>query len=325
MQHERTPRYTPQERRSYARIAQDLRERLQSGLLSELTAYPQFVVWKYTVEEGKLKKRPFNPRTHAAARTNDPTTWARAEPSLKALATGRYNGIGFVFSDKDPFTGTDLDACVAKDGSIAPWAQEIIASLSSYTEYSPSKLGVHILTRATLPGAGKKVGSIEQYAQGRFFTLTTDHVPGTPRTIADRQAQQESLYASLGGEEAPQQRSENTRGRGAGGGETLARRSPTRSDAEVVDKAQSARNGERFTALWQGDTTGYRSKSEADFTLVLRLLYWTNDDIAQTKRLFQQSGLYDPEKTDRQTGKHSYLDVTIYNALRKRRNPPQSR
>ena len=61
MQHERTPRYIQQEQTNYAGYAQDIRERLQSGLLSELTAYPQFVVWKYTVEQGKLKKRPFNP------------------------------------------------------------------------------------------------------------------------------------------------------------------------------------------------------------------------------------------------------------------------
>ncbi len=254
------------------------------------------------------------------ARTNDPTTWASVEPSLKALANGRYNGIGFVFTDADPFTGTDLDACVAKDGSIAAWTEEIIASLSSYTEYSPSKLGVHILTQATLPGAGKKVGHIEQYSQGRFFTLTTDHVPGTPTTIAQRHAQQESLYTSLGSEGALIQGGENTRGSGESGGGTLARRSPTRSDEEVLEKAQAARNGQRFAALWQGDITGYTSKSEADFTLALLLLYWTNDDLAQTRRLFQQSGLYD-EKTERPTGEHSYLDVTIYNALRKRRHP----
>ena len=55
---ERTPRYTHQEQTNYARIAQDLRERLQAGLLSELTPYPQFVVWKYTVENKKLKKGP---------------------------------------------------------------------------------------------------------------------------------------------------------------------------------------------------------------------------------------------------------------------------
>ncbi len=269
MQQERTPRYTHQERTNYARIAQDLRERLQAGLLSELTPYPQFVVWKYTVENKKLKKRPFNPKTHMPAKTNDLSTWTDVTIALKALATGRYNGIGFVFTEADPFTGTDLDACVGKDGNIAPWAKEIIASLSSYTEYSPSKLGVHILTQATLPGAGKKVGHIEQYSQGRFFTLTTDHVPGTPTTIAQRQAQQESLYTSLGSEGALTQRSENTRGSGEGDSETLARSTPTRSDEEVLEKAQAARNGARFAALWQGDITGYTSKSEADFTLAL--------------------------------------------------------
>src|SRR5438093_7854466 len=110
------------EQRNYARIAQDIRERLQSGLLSELTPYPQFVVWKYTVEQGKLKKRPFHPKTHLPARTNDPSTWTPIDPALKALATGRYNGIGFVFSEADPFTGTDLDNCIGKDGTIAPWA-----------------------------------------------------------------------------------------------------------------------------------------------------------------------------------------------------------
>src|SRR6266550_7362478 len=136
MQIERTPRYTHQEQTNYAGKAQDLRERLQAGLLSELTAYPQFVVWKYVVEQGRLKKRPYHPRTNLPARTNDPSTWTDVTVALKALATGRYNGIGFVFSEADPFTGIDLDACVTKDGTIAPWAQEIITTLSSYTEYS---------------------------------------------------------------------------------------------------------------------------------------------------------------------------------------------
>lgn len=105
MQTERTPRYPHQEQQDYAGKAQDLRERLQSGLLSELTPYPQFVVWKYTVEQGKLKKRPFNPKTHVPARTNDPSTWTVVNVALRALATRGYNGIGFVFTEADPFTG----------------------------------------------------------------------------------------------------------------------------------------------------------------------------------------------------------------------------
>src|SRR6266699_7066165 len=103
------------EQRHYARYAQELRERFSNGMLSEITSYPQFVVWKYAVENKKLKKRPFSPRTHLPAKTNDPSTWTDVNTALKALDTGRYNGIGFVFSETDPFTGTDLDACVSKD------------------------------------------------------------------------------------------------------------------------------------------------------------------------------------------------------------------
>src|SRR5438105_1036907 len=216
---ERRPQNRLQEQRGYAGYAQDIKERLQSGMLSELLPYPQFVVWKYTVENTKLKKRPFNPRTHTAARTNDPSTWTDVNQALRALATGRYNGIGFVFAESDPFTGTDLDACVSKDGTIAAWAQEIITTLSSYTEYSPSKLGVHILTQATLPAAGRKIGHVEMYAEGRFFTITADHVPGTPTTIADRQQQQTSLYTSLVPQVLPARSRENTGGRGAGNGD----------------------------------------------------------------------------------------------------------
>ena len=147
MQQERTPRYRPEEQRGYAGYTQDLRERFQSGLLAELFPYPQFVVWKYTVENKKLKKRPYHPRTHMPAKTNDPSTWTDVNVALKALVTGRFNGIGFVFTESDPFTGIDLDACIGKDGTVAPWARDIITSLSSYTEYSPSKLGAHIFTQ----------------------------------------------------------------------------------------------------------------------------------------------------------------------------------
>ncbi len=311
MHQERTPQYKPQEQRIYAGNAQDLRERLQAGLLSELTAYPQFVVWKYTVEQGKLKKRPFNPRTNLPARTNDPTTWGGIEHSLKALATGRYNGIGFVFAESDPFTGTDLDACVAKDGTIASWAQEIITSLSSYTEYSPSKLGVHILTQARLPGAGRKSGTIEMYATERFFTITTDHIQGTPTTIAERQDTIEALYQRV----APPVESrdyQNTRG-GVGSGSALTELPP------------EAANDPLLQQLLRGDTTGFPSPSNADFVLVLKLLHWTGDNVALTRKLFVESGLYREVKTERKTGETTYLDMTINNAIKKRRNPPQKR
>src|SRR6266480_2361400 len=245
MQQERTPQNRLQEQRHYGGYAQDLRERLQTGLLSELTPYPQFVVWKYTVENKKLKKRPYQPITHMPAKTNDPSTWTDVTVALKALSTGRYNGIGFVFSETDPFTGIDLDACVGKDGSIAPWAQEIITTLNTYTEYSPAKLGVHILTQATLQGAGRKTGNVEMYSHNRFFTLTTHHIQGTPTTIAERQAEVNALFhqvAPLGVEREYQ----NTRV-GVGSGSALTELPP-----EAV-------NDPLLQQLLRGDMTGFAS------------------------------------------------------------------
>lgn len=311
MQHERAPRDTHQERTDYAPTAQDIRERLQQGLIAELTPYPHFVVWKYTVEQGKLKKRPFNPRTNLPARVNDETTWTRVEPALNALATGRYNGIGFVFAETDPFIGIDLDSCVEKDGAIAQWAQEIITSLSSYTEYSPSKLGVHLFTQATLPEPGKKAGHIELYAQDRYFTLTTDHVPGTPTTIAQRQEEVAALYQRIApvGAVRPFQNTVVGVGRAA----ALTGLPPEAAADPLLQQ------------LLRGDTTGFASASNADFVLILKLLHWTGDNIKLTKQLFLQSGLYRAEKTERKTGETTYLDLTISNAIRKRRNPPQKR
>jgi len=71
-----------------------------------------------------------------------------------------------------------------------------------------------------------------------------------------------------------------------------------RSDETVLHKALLAKNGENFRryytgdpTLWEGAGAKHQSQSEADFTLVLMLLYWTNGDSTQVDRLFRQSGL----------------------------------
>jgi primase-polymerase (primpol)-like protein len=50
--------------------------------------------------------------------------------------------------------------------------------------------------------------------------------------------------------------------------------------------------------LLAGDITGYNSASNADFVLVLKLLHWTGDNVALTRKLFLDSGLYREGKTE---------------------------
>ena len=70
-------------------------------------------------------------------------------------------------------------------------------------------------------------------------------------------------------------------------------------DKTLLDKARSARNGAKFTALYdRGDISGYNSQSEADAALCAILGYWTGSDNARVDRLFRKSALYREGKWD---------------------------
>jgi len=148
------------------------------------------------------------------------------------------------------------------------------------------------------------------YGEKHYLTLTTNHLPETPTTIESRQQALDALYRSI----APpvvERPFQNTRWGQAGG-----------MLAEIPEEAV---HDQVLQRLLRGDITGYASQSSADFVLVLKLLHWTGDNIELTRRLFLESGLYREGKTERKTGSTTYLDMTIHNALRKRRNQPMRR
>jgi len=62
-------------------------------------------------------------------------------------------------------------------------------------------------------------------------------------------------------------------------------------DEDLLEKATSASNGEKFERLWNGNTAGYDSQSEADMALCCLLAFWTGGDRTQMDQLFRQSGL----------------------------------
>jgi len=303
-----------QRRERFTSYAAFLRERFETkGILRELAGYPNFIVWKYREEDGHRMKPPFNPNTHKPASPTDRTTWGTLERALTALATGNYRGIGFMLS-YSPFSGIDLDHCV-EQGRLLPWAKAIVDAMDTYAEYSPSwnkttgTGGVHLLVAGKPPGS-KKAGNIEIYGEKHYLTITTNHLPGTPTTINSRQEALDVLYRKI----APPVKErlyQNTSG-GVGRGSGLTELPP------------EAAYDQKLQRLLRGDITGYKSQSSADFELIMKLLHWTGDNIELTRQLFMQSGLY-REKTERDTGGHSYIDVTIYNVLKKRRNPPMRR
>jgi putative DNA primase/helicase len=135
----------------------------------ELKIRPQWVVWRAVGD--RPDKVPYSAKTGRKASTTDLMTWSTFEEALEACKRRACDGVGFVFSSADPYTGVDLDNCVdAQTSEIAPWALEIARYLDSYTELSATGTGLHIIVRGELPNRRK--GDVEFYSSKRFFTVT---------------------------------------------------------------------------------------------------------------------------------------------------------
>jgi hypothetical protein len=264
----------------------------------------QWLCWRTEERDGKPTKVPYDPSTGEKAESTNPKTWTSYKKAVSVCKDHGYEGIGFVFTPEDDLCGVDLDKCLDPEtGEIEGWAQEVIEELDSYTEISPSGTGVHILVRGVLPAGRNRKGHFEAYDRGRYFTVTGKHLAGTPLTIEDRQEELRGVVRRVFGEE-----STNGHAKPVAAPEPVASHL---SDDEVIERAPAASNGETFSRLWVGDTSGYGSHSEADLALCGMLAFWTGGDVARIDSLFRQSGLY-RKKWERK----DYRNRTITEALR---------
>ncbi len=267
--------------------------------------------------DGEVKKPPFNPRTGMMASVANPTTWSSFQEAKTAYQRRNYAGVGFMLTQETGIVGIDIDHCF-RDGKYSDQAHEIMTQLNTYTERSPSGEGLRLFLHGSLPGPYRRRGTIELYEDRRYLTVTGHMLPGAPRTLEYREAELNALYQQLFPATRQAVSKENT-----GGG--VVEIPVPRRDEQVLEKAYAAKNGQLFrryyegdSSLWEGTGAKHHSQSEADFTLCLMLLYWTNNDINQVDRLFRKSGLM-RQKWEGKTGGLRYGERTIREALRKRR------
>ncbi len=256
----------------------------------ELRELRQWVCWKWTERGDKWTKEPFNPHTGHRAKTDDRRTWGSFETALRRHeAREDVAGVGFVFSDADVYCGLDYDDCI-EDGGLHARVAEDLEALGGYAEVSPSGTGIKVIVRARKPGDRCRTsevpwgGEIEVYDQGRFFALTGE-VLERHRAVTDAQEAVEGVYRRS----FPATDRDQPPPRASGSG--------LLKDEELLRKARNSRNGAGFSKLYDyGDTSGYRSHSEADFALLGRLCFWTRLDPDQVERLFVGSALYRESK-----------------------------
>jgi putative DNA primase/helicase len=276
-----------------------------SGIPEEVKVLRRWVNWRYVLRKGKWTKVPLNPSTGNAASCNDPTTWGSYEEAVERLKRGEADGIGFQLGP--PYVGIDLDKCRdAETGAIEPLAHELICSIDSYSETSPSKSGVHILAKGQLPQGARRKGRLEMYESSRYFTMTGQHIEGTPKTIEERTQELADLHARVFDERRAKSKPTN----GAGSANHPL------TDAELIEKARRAENGAKFDRLWRGDFSEYDSQSEADLALSVLLAFWSGRNRARMDRLFRQSGLFRPKWDERHGADgRSYGQITIDKAI----------
>lgn len=147
----------------------------------ELKGYKNWVCWQSYPDpksHSGISKKPINPRTGGFAMPNNSDTWSDFETAVRESA--KYSGIGFMFSNS-PFFGVDLDDMPNdiqdyQNGGADNIISEFVNTLQSYTEFSQSKTGVHIICKGTLPEGRRKAkndsGGFEMYENGLTKRIT---------------------------------------------------------------------------------------------------------------------------------------------------------
>ena len=232
--------------------------------IAELQQQRRWVLWRLEMvrnNRGELcpTKVPYQ-RNGAHASSTDAATWCTYAEAQAAV--GSYTGVGVMMGQG--LGCVDLDHCVdPSTGKIMPWAREIIIGLDSYSEFSPSGTGVHILGEdISLAGKGRKrpyeTGAVELYDTARFLTFTGRWLPKTPAAILPRRSQFNALYGR-------------------------------------IDYGNGKPSGKKdFALLWAGEweKAGFPSMSEAVFALCQLLNAKYNNDAARVDEEFRRSGLY---------------------------------
>ena len=242
---------------------------------ADLRALPNWVVWRFEPNgHGHPTKVPYCAAQPARkADSTDPATWSDFATARKAATLPGIDGIGVVVSGDDPYCGVDLDDCVTGD-TVHEAAQRMVERLGSYTEVTPSGIGLRVLVRAVKPGSGCKRkaswgGSVEIYDHARFFTVTGRHLPGTPAVVEDRQGELDALYH------------ETFPATQASAAPPTTARVVSDDDHDLIERAHAAADGAKFGALWRGDTSLHDDdRSRADLALCNLLAFWTGCDLS---------------------------------------------
>lgn len=278
----------------YQNIPQELKD------LKQWVCFKMEEVVDEKTGEKKQKKVPKNPNGIYNAKINDTKTWGTFSEAVESCRKNGYENIAFALTENDPYCGIDIDKCLDENGVFNAISQEILNLFkNTYSEYSRSGTGIHIIFKGDMSEKGRKNPKfgLEFYKSDRFLVCTGNVINDLP--INQAQDEINSMYEKyFKREEIQKERPDVT--------------PLSLSDNELLDKARSAPNGSDFSNLYDhGGLSKYNDDhSSADLALCTKLAFWAQGDFGQINSLFTSSALY-RKKWDRQ----DYKERTINKAI----------
>lgn len=293
--------------------------------LAAFAAWRQFIVWQLVPALPKPDKVPLDWRTRRAANPHDPDVWLSADEALSIAAQwGQGYGVGFVFTEADPFWFLDVDHAL-HDGQWSPVAQQLATVFTGCAvELSTSGDGFHIFGSGPVPphGCRNKAFGLELYHSKRFVALTGRHATGDACQNAPSQIQWlvDSYFAkgAPGVEVDEITTAPCAEWRGPeDDGELLRRAMQSRSSRSMFGDVAS------FADLFTGNEAVLSktyppdnprdtyNRSGADMALMQHLAFWTGKHGSRMLSLMRQSRLVRPKWEHHST----YLETTCLAAI----------
>lgn len=286
---------------------------------AELRNMPNWILWKAEQKDnGKITKIPYQIDGNEA-RSNDPRTWSTFPTAVKFYTQTDLDGIGFVFSRRDNFVGIDIDGCVTyrsddekrENPIINEFGKEIIDLFDSYTEFSVSGTGIHIIVKGSLSqsvcGTGRKNSKLglEVYQYGRFFTMTGNRE--NSNDIFDRTDELDELLEKYFDDSDIQGRIRL---------QDYEKDEIKLSNEALWEKMFRSKSGDEIRSMFNGHLIN-DDHSSTDLALCNHLAFWTGRSATRMDNMFRETSLM-RDKWDRvhhtDTGE-TYGERTISKAI----------
>lgn len=154
---------------------------------AELLTRQQWLIWKFVQKPGQKKpsKMPYYAsgaiRTGQQGSEEDRRQLVDYHSAVEAARLQNADGLGFAFLPGDGLIGIDIDGALGDDADQTrrSRALNIIDACSSYTEFSPSRNGVHIIVKGHTETFKSNELGIEVFCGRQFFTMSGNPYPGT--------------------------------------------------------------------------------------------------------------------------------------------------